>query len=49
MAMKFRRAQGAALVLVGLAAMGWTTSACAQILRKAGASEVRVWTVARGL
>jgi len=28
---------------------GATTSACARALRKAGAQEVRVWTVARGL
>jgi len=28
---------------------GATTSACAKVLRKAGASEVCVWTVARGL
>ena len=28
---------------------GATTSACAQVLRQAGASEVGVWTVARGL
>jgi len=28
---------------------GATTSACARVLRKAGAAEVRVWTVARGL
>jgi competence protein ComFC len=28
---------------------GATTSACAKVLRNAGASDVRVWTVARGL
>jgi competence protein ComFC len=28
---------------------GATTNACARALRKAGAGEVRVWTVARGL
>jgi len=28
---------------------GATTSACARALRKAGAQEVQVWTVARGL
>jgi len=28
---------------------GATTSACAKILRKAGAGDVCVWTVARGL
>jgi ComF family protein len=28
---------------------GATTSACAKVLRKAGASEICVWTVARGL
>jgi predicted amidophosphoribosyltransferase len=28
---------------------GATTSACAKVLRKQGASEICVWTVARGL
>ena len=28
---------------------GATTSACARVLRRAGAAEVCVWTVARGL
>jgi predicted amidophosphoribosyltransferase len=28
---------------------GATTSACAEVLRRAGATEVCVWTVARGI
>jgi ComF family protein len=42
--------EGRRLVLVDdVLTTGATTSACAGVLRKAGASEVCVWTVARGL
>jgi ComF family protein len=37
------------IVLDDVLTTGATTSACAQVLRKAGAGEVCVWTVARGL
>ena len=42
--------QGARIVLVDdVFTTGATTSACARVLRAAGAAEVCVWTVARGL
>lgn len=42
--------EGARVIVVDdVLTTGATTSACARALRKAGASEVRVWTVARGL
>jgi predicted amidophosphoribosyltransferase len=41
---------GARLVLVDdVLTTGATTNACARVLRAAGAAEVIVWTVARGL
>lgn len=44
------RLDGQRIVIVDdVLTTGATTSACARILRKAGASEVCVWTVARGL
>ena len=45
-----RRLQGARVILVDdVFTTGATTSACARVLRAAGAGEVCVWTVARGL
>jgi competence protein ComFC len=45
-----RRLQGERVVLVDdVFTTGATTSACARVLRAAGAGEVCVWTVARGL
>jgi len=45
-----RAIKGKKIVLVDdVLTTGSTTSACARVLRKAGASEVCVWTVARGL
>lgn len=45
-----RKLSGARIVLLDdVFTTGATTSACARVLRKAGASEVCVWTVARGL
>jgi len=44
------RLKGERIVLVDdVLTTGSTTSACARVLRKAGAAEVCVWTVARGL
>ena len=44
------RLQGERIVLVDdVLTTGATTNACAAVLRKAGAGEVCVWTVARGL
>ena len=44
------RLKGKRIVLVDdVLTTGSTTSACARVLRKAGAAEVCVWTVARGL
>ena len=45
-----RRLQGERVILVDdVFTTGATTSACARVLRAEGASEVCVWTVARGL
>ena len=45
-----RRLQGERVILVDdVFTTGATTSACARVLRAAGAGEVCVWTVARGL
>jgi ComF family protein len=45
-----RRLNGQRIVLVDdVFTTGATTSACARVLKAAGASEVCVWTVARGL
>jgi ComF family protein len=42
--------RGTRVVLVDdVMTTGATTNACARVLRKAGAEEVCVWTVARGL
>jgi len=42
--------QGGRIIIVDdVLTTGATTSACARVLQKAGAGEVRVWTVARGL
>ncbi len=45
-----RKLRGERVILVDdVLTTGATTSACARVLRKAGAGEVCVWTVARGL
>jgi ComF family protein len=45
-----RRVQGQRIVLIDdVFTTGATTSACAQALRQAGASDVCVWTLARGI
>jgi ComF family protein len=45
-----RRLRGENIVLVDdVFTTGATTSACARVLRKAGAGDICVWTVARGL
>jgi predicted amidophosphoribosyltransferase len=45
-----RRMEGERIVLLDdVFTTGATTSACARVLRQAGAAEVCVWTVARGV